>query len=388
MSLHSLQVNGNDGKGSRPVRIANCSGAQLDPGWQMRRQAELGQVDFLTGDWLAENNLAHEAEPMVKGTGEGFKKNAWEALQQSMHIIAQKRIKVVINGGALNPKAMAIRCQELIRQHQYPLKVAFVSGDNLLEYAKAEALEKGKLPEYFHADAHEIARAWENDGSQPLVAANAYLGARAIVKGLEHGADIVICGRVADASPVVAAAWWWHGWSDADYDELAGALMAGHLIECSAYITGANFSGFHRFDLDKFVDIGFPIAEVSADGTCIITKHEGTNGMVTEDTVRCQLLYEIQGSVYLNSDVKAVLDNVQVQQVGHDRVELSGVIGRPPPPTTKLSIFYQGGYEAQFLINASGYATTKKYKLYEKQMRYRIAEAGLTDAFDVLEFQV
>jgi hypothetical protein len=354
----------------------------------MKKQAELGQVDFLTGDWLAENNLAHEAEPMAKGTGEGFKKNAWEALQQSMHLIAENRIKVVINGGALNPQAMAIRCQELIRQHQYPLKVAFVSGDNLLEYAKAEALENGKLPEYFHADAHEVVGAWENDGSQPLVAANAYLGARAIVKGLEHGADIVICGRVADASPVVAAARWWHGWSETDYDELAGALMAGHLIECSAYITGANFSGFHRFDLDKFVDLGFPIAEVAADGTCIITKHEGTNGMVTEDTVRCQLLYEIQGSVYLNSDVKAVLDNVQVRQVGRDRVELSGVIGRPPPPTTKLAIFYQGGYEAQFLLNASGYAIAKKYKLYEKQMRYRIAEAGLTDAFDVLEFQM
>ena len=381
-------VNG-DHEAPRPVRIANCSGAQLDPGWQMRKQAQLGQVDFITGDWLAENNLAQEVEPMSKGSGStGFKKNAWEALEQSMDLLAQKRIKVIINGGALNPKAMAMRCQELIQRNQYPLKVAFVSGDNLLEYTKARVEEDGKLPDYFHADVHETVDRWRNDGSQPLLAANAYIGARAIVKGLEHGADIIICGRVADASPVLGAAWWWYGWSAADYNALAGGLMAGHLIECSAYITGGNFSGFHNFSLDTFVDVGYPIAEVAMDGSCVISKHQGTNGMITEDTVRCQLMYELQGSVYLNSDVKALLDNVRVQQVGQDRVRVSGIVGHPPPPTTKLAIFYKGGYETQFLINASGYATAKKYQLYEKQMRYRIAEKGLTDAYDVLEFQV
>lgn len=114
----------------------------------------------------------------------------------------------------------------------------------------------------------------------------AYIGARAIVKGLENGADIIICGRVADASPVIGAAWWWYGWSDTDYDRLAGAFLAGHLIECSAYASGSNFSGFHRYPLETFVDNGFPIAEIEQDGACVITKHEGTGGMVSEDTVR------------------------------------------------------------------------------------------------------
>lgn len=158
----------------------------------------------------------------------------------------------------------------------------------------------------------------END-SLPLVSAHAYLGARAIVQGLRLGADIIIAGRVSDASPVIGAAWYWHSWSDTDYERLAGALIAGHLIECSAYVTGGNFSGFTEYDLDLFIEPGFPIAEIAADGTCVITKHENTGGLVNEDTVKCQFLYELQGNIYLHSDVTAYLDNVEIKSVGKDR---------------------------------------------------------------------
>lgn len=137
---------------------------------------------------------------------------------------------------------------------------------------------------------------------QPVVSANAYLGARAVVKGLEHGADIIVCGRVADASPVIGAAWYWHGWSDSAYDSLAGALVAGHLIECSAYVTGSNFSGFIEYPTEIFLDLPFGIAEIDSDGTCVITKHENTNGIVNVDVVKCQFLYELQGDIYLNSE--------------------------------------------------------------------------------------
>lgn len=160
-------------------------------------------------------------------------------------------------------------------------------------------------------------------GGQPIVSANAYLGARGIVTALRNGADIVIAGRVADASPVVAAAWYWWGWDDGAYDALAGALVAGHLIECSAYVSGGNFAGFNEAEryggLDTFLEPGFPIAEVDGDGSCVVTKHEGTGGVVDVETVRCQLLYELQGNVYLHSDVKAVLDGVEVEEVGKDR---------------------------------------------------------------------
>lgn len=152
-----------------------------------------------------------------------------------------------------------------------------------------------------------------------IVSANAYLGARAIVAGLRAGADIVICGRVSDASPVIGAAWYWHNWSDTQYDQLAGALVSGHLIECSAYVTGGNFSGFTELPFETTLHPGFPIAEIAADGSCVITKHEGTGGIVNTDTVRCQLLYELQGNIYLHSDSKAYLDAVKVVQEGKDR---------------------------------------------------------------------
>lgn len=153
----------------------------------------------------------------------------------------------------------------------------------------------------------------------PMVSAHAYLGARGIVRGLKEGAQIVICGRVADASPVIAAAWYWYDWDEIDYHKLAGALVAGHLIECSTYVTGGNFSGFDKYPLEDLVAPGFPIAEIEDDGSCIITKHPNTQGMVTADTVRCQFLYELQGSIYLNSDVSARIDNVVVEEVGKDR---------------------------------------------------------------------
>jgi hypothetical protein len=165
-----------------------------------------------------------------------------------------------------------------------------------------------------------LAYAFTNtDKPIPMVSAHAYLGARGIVDGLRRGADIIICGRVADASPVIAAAWYWHSWSETDYDRLAGALVSGHLIECSAYVTGGNFSGFDRHAIDTFVQPGFPIAEIDADGSCVIAKHPGTGGMIDVDTVRCQFLYELQGNIYLNSDVSARLDGVVVKQIGEDR---------------------------------------------------------------------
>ena len=359
----------------------------MEPGWQMRKQCSLGQIDFVTGDWLAENNIAQDAAAMDAGTSEGFKKNAWEALQCSMDVIAEKHIKVVINGGGLGPQNMAKRCQELIEKNGYDLTVAYVSGDNITGRVRSSLKKDGKLPASFQDGSGKNHRDAKFTADEVL-ACTAYVGARAIVKGLENGADIIICGRVADAAPIMGAAWWWYDWKDTDYDRLAGSFLAGHIIECSAYASGSNFSGFNRFPIDIFVDSGYPIAEVEGDGSCVITKHEGTGGMVTEETIKCQLLYEIQGNVYLNSDVKAILDHVEIKQEGKDRVRFSGIKGRPPPPTTKLAVFFQGGYEAQNLANFAGYSSRRKYKLYEMQIRAGLERLGLSKAFDILEFQM
>lgn len=213
------------------------------------------------------------------------------------------------------------------KEKQLKLCIAYVSGDDLRsEVGPTLPTEENAL--WPHLDdvnpsvktAAEVKSKLESSQAPiPIVTANAYIGARGIVAALREGADIVICGRVSDASPVIGAAWYWHSWADEDYDRLAGGLIAGHLIECSAYVTGGNFAGFTRYDQALFVDPGFPIAEIDADGSCVITKHPGTGGIVNVDTVKCQLLYELQGNVYLHSDSKAILDNVEVTQVGPDR---------------------------------------------------------------------
>lgn len=186
---------------------------------------------------------------------------------------------------------------------------------------------------------------------------------------------------------MIGAAWYWYGWADTDYDELAGALIAGHLIECSGYVTGSNFAGFYEYPLDDLFDITFGIAEVEKDGTCVITKHDAKRGFVTEDTVKCQFLYELQGNVYLNSDVKAILDDVHVRAEGKNRVRVWGIKGAPPPPTTKLAVFYLAGYQSEIVVNAAGYATAEKFDLYERMLKFGLKRLGILDKFDVLEFQ-
>lgn len=216
------------------------------------------------------------------------------------------------------------------KSKNYQIKLAYVEGDDLLADID-NLLQENKLA-HLDSDNQDVKVSKEatdflKDETKDIVSANAYLGCRAISRALHEGADIVICGRVSDASPVMGAAQWWHGWADSSYDELAGALLAGHLIECSTYSTGGNFSGFERFDAAQLVNLACPIAEVAADGTCIITKHEALNGFVDRDIIRCQLLYELQGNIYLNSDVKADLRHVYVKDDGENRVQIGGVKG-------------------------------------------------------------
>ncbi|KXJ90079.1 hypothetical protein Micbo1qcDRAFT_184182 [Microdochium bolleyi] len=444
----------------RPVRIANCSGATPDPGQIMLTQATghllgsgrgLGQresqpVDVITGDYLAEANIAENAEAFHAGRHPGWVASALTGIELTLGQVFQRRggLKIIVNGGCLNPKGLAEKVQTLVDERvkkgdgdENVVKVAYVDGDDLLANVedillgnanddRGEGKRRTRLPhldaeneqvhlakdadDFLGSDGHEqepsTAPTTNNKKKKgtkrrKIVAANAYLGCRAIRAGLELGADIIICGRVADASPVMAAAAWWHGWADTCFDELAGALVAGHLIECSTYGTGANFAGFDELMAapragrggsgaggpEALWNLGCPIAEIDAAGECVITKHPGLNGYVTEEVVKCQLLYELQGNIYLNSDVKADLHAITVRQLGPNRVHVGGAKGSPPPPTTKLAVFYQGGWQGEMTVNANGYAVSDKYDLQEFQVRRQLREWGKLDSLDVLEFQ-
>ncbi|KAI1175270.1 hypothetical protein F4777DRAFT_550798 [Nemania sp. FL0916] len=380
-------------RATRSIRIANCSGATPDPGDLMLIQATAGAVDVITGDYLAEANLAQYAEAYAKGEHPGYVPSAYNGLRLSLKAINEKRIKVVINGGGLNPKGLAEVTHKLANERGYNLKIAYVEGDNLLpivnDIVKPDSY--GQLP-HFDSPNEQVRLAKDTanflqDPNKKIVAANAYLGCRAIRHSLDQGADIVICGRVADASPVMGAAQWWYGWKDDEFDKLAGALVAGHLIECSTYGTGGNFAGFDQYPIEQLLHLGCPIAEVAENGEAIITKHEALNGIVTEEVVKCQLLYELQGNIYLNSDVKADLKNVEIRQIGRNRVHVRGAKGYPPPPTTKLAVFYRGGWQGEHTINATGYNTKYKYDLQETQLRKQLEEWGVMKDIDLLEFQ-
>jgi hypothetical protein len=301
-------------------------------------------------------------------------------------------IKVVVNGGALNPSGLAQKVVAAAMEKQLDLKIAYVTGDDVLS-----SVEKYLDPNYElkHLDEEnvnvELAKdsdTFLKDPNRQIVTANAYLGSRGIQAALKAGADIVICGRVADASPVIGLAAWWHDWDETNFDRLAGAFVAGHLIECSSYVTGCNFCDFDRYPIEKLINVGLPIAEIAQDGSCIITKHESLNGIVNVDTVKCQLLYELQGNMYLNSDVKADLTDIKITQEGPNRVHVTGAKGYPPPPTTKLAIFYVGGYQCEMTVNATGRNTHSKFALYKRQIEYALKEAGTLDQFDILDFQV
>ncbi|KQO36552.1 acyclic terpene utilization AtuA family protein [Aeromicrobium sp. Leaf245] len=312
----------------RPARIGNCSGYYGDRLSAFREMLEGGDLDYLTGDYLAELTMLILGKDQMKDPSTGYAKTFVRQLEDGLALALEKGVKVVTNAGGLNPAGLAERIREIATAQGLDVRVAHVEGDDLK------------------------ARAAELDLPGDALTVNAYLGAFGIAAALEAGADVVVTGRVTDASVVMGPAIHAHGWGRDDLDALAGALVAGHVIECGTQATGGNFSGFRS--LDTSAPLGFPIAEVAADGSSVVTKHAGVEGRggegrevggaVTVDTVTAQLVYEIQGPAYLNPDVVAHLDTVELTQDGPDRVRIAGVRGTPPPAITKVCLNLIGGF--------------------------------------------
>jgi hypothetical protein len=358
----------------RPARIGNCSGFYGDRASAMADMASAGGIDVLTGDYLAEVTMLILGKARAKDPTKGYAASFLHHLDAALEHLVANRIRLVVNAGGLNPAGLATATRELAARRGYELRVAHIDGDDVFDRLDA-------LPQAGHALRHltggEPLSSWPH---RPLTA-NAYLGGFGIARALEHGADIVITARFADSSLFVAPAAWWWGWTADDHDALAGAVCAGHVIECGAQATGGNFSGFRNVaDLD---DPGFPIAAIAADGSSVITKHPGTGGAVTEDTVKAQLLYEIGEPAYLNPDVVAHLDTAEVTDLGDDRVEIRGVHGSAPPPTTKVAITAVGGWQNSMLLALTGPDVDAKAALVDRSVRRYVASVEGIDAIAV-----
>jgi hypothetical protein len=332
-----------------PVRIGNCSGFYGDRHAAMREMITGGGLDFVTGDYLAELTMLILARDRAKSPDRGYAKTFLTQLEESLGLALERGVKIVANAGGLNPAGLAEAVRALAERLGLNVNVGHVEGDDL------------------------VGRATELGFGRPL-AANAYLGAWGIVDCLHGGADVVVTGRVTDASVIVGPAAAHFGWGRTDYDALAGALAAGHVIECGAQATGGNFAFFVEAGaVTDLVHPGFPLAEIHVDGTSVITKHPGTGGLVSVDTVTAQLLYEIGGARYANPDVTLRLDSVQLADDGPDRVRISGVRGEAPPPTLKVSLNSIGGFRNAMTFVLTGLDIEAKAELVRRQL-----EAGLT----------
>jgi hypothetical protein len=329
---------------TRPLRIANCSGFYGDRLSAAREMVEGGPIDVLTGDWLAELTMLILARTQAKQPGGGFAKSFVRQMEEVMGTCMDKGIKVVSNAGGLDPDHCAQAVADVADKLGLSPKIAYVNGDNLLP--RLEELQ-GVGVNFAHLDTGDDA----GDLSR-FITANAYLGCFGIVEALRLGADIIITGRVTDAAIVCGPAAWHHNWGRDQWDALAGAVVAGHVIECGAQASGGNYSFFT--EIANMHNIGFPWAEIAEDGSSVIGKHDGTGGEVSIGTVTSQLLYEIASPTYLGPDVSARFDTILLEQLEKDRVRISNVKGEPPPPTLKVAMNEVGGFRKDLNIALTG----------------------------------
>jgi len=327
------------------VRIGNVSGFYGDRSAAFREVLTGGPVDVLTGDYLAELTMLILARDRMRDPTAGYANSVLRQLEESLGLVLDRGVRVVVNAGGLNPAGLAGAVRVLADRLGLAVAVGHVEGDDV----------RGRTG--IAADA---------------LAANAYLGCWGVVECLRAGADVVVTGRITDASLLVGPAAWAHGWARDDWDALAGATVAGHVLECGAQATGGNYAFFRELPDPRHP--GFPVAEVRSDGSSVITKHPGTGGAVTVDTVTAQLLYEIGGPAYVGPDVVTRFDTIRLTGDGPDRVRIDGVRGKPPPATLKVGVNRLAGFRNAATFVLTGLDVEAKASLVRDQVEDALGE--------------
>ena len=338
------------------IKIANCSGFYGDKLSAAKDLVDGGPIDVLTGDYLAELTMAILfGQKMQRGEDKGYVGTFLKQINQIAKSCKEKNIKIVSNAGGLNPKSMAIEIEKILKEQSIDMKVAYIDGDDLMPTI-SKLKKSGE--EFKNIDK---GKKLNESGYSPLTA-NAYLGAWGIKEALDKGADIVVCPRVTDAAVVIGPAAWKFKWKRDNYDALAGALAAGHIIECGCQATGGNYAFFK--EVESFDNVGYPIAEIYDDGSFYVTKHPDTGGLVSTGTVTAQLLYEINSPAYVNPDVIAHFDTLKIEEVEKDKVYVSGCRGSSPPDKHKVCINLAGGFRNGMEIILTGLDIEDKAKVF------------------------
>lgn len=359
------------------IRIANCSGFYGDRLAAAKEMVDGGPIDVLTGDYLAELTMSILYNQIqTRGENMGYVGTFLKQIRDVAATCKERDIKIVSNAGGLNPKSMAAEVEKILEELGVDSKVAYIDGDDLLE-SLGDLQTEGES--FTNLDTG-VALA---DSDQTPVTANVYFGAWAIKEALDKGADIVIAPRVTDAAVVIGPAAWKFNWQRDDYDALAGALAAGHIIECGAQCCGGNYAFFE--EVPSYRDVGYPIAEIEADGAFTITKHPGTGGLVSVGTVIAQLLYEISTPAYYNPDVVAHFDTMKIEQTGDDRVRVSGCRGSSPPSTHKVCFNTLGPYKQSMEALLTGLDIEKKAEVYLDSIFHNL---GGREQFDDVDVQL
>ena len=353
------------------IKIANCSGFYGDKLSAAKDLVEGGPIDVLTGDYLAELTMTIlYGQKLQRGEDKGYVGTFLKQVKEIAKTCDEKNIKIVTNAGGLNPKSMASEIQKILEEQAVEMKVAYIDGDDLMPEMSNLT---GSGEEFVNIDKNTSLK---NSGYTPLTS-NVYLGAWGIKEALDNGADIVVCPRVTDAAVVIGPAAWKYNWDRNNYDALAGALAAGHIIECGCQATGGNYAFFKEV-LD-FDNVGYPIAEIYEDGSFNITKHPGTGGLVSKGTVTAQLLYEISSPAYVNPDVIAHFDTLKIEEVEKDKVHVSGCRGSSPPKDHKVCINLAGGNRNGMEIILTGMDIEDKAKVFTDTL---FNSVGGKDQFD------
>ena len=359
------------------IKIANCSGFYGDKLSAAKELVDGGPIDVLTGDYLAELTMTIlYNQKLQRGEDKGYVGTFLKQIKEIAKSCKEKNIKIVSNAGGLNPKSMADEIKKILEGQSIDMNVAYIDGDDLLPRID----ELSNDGEVFQNMDKKISL---SDSGYTTLTANAYLGAWGIKEALDNGADIVVCPRVTDAAVVIGPAAWKFNWERNNYDALAGALAAGHIIECGCQATGGNYAFFK--EVPSFDNLGYPIAEILEDGSFYITKHPETGGLVSKGTVTAQLLYEIGSPAYINPDVISHFDTLKIEDIEKDRVYVSGCRGSSPPKEHKVCINLSGGFRNGMEVILTGLDIEEKAEVFTNAL---FNSVGGKKQFDEVSIQL